>query len=212
MAKRLLIVTAVKAEADAIGSISNAMVVFGGIGRTNAAATTTQAILEDGPFDLVINAGVAGSLSGSGVEITQAVLASKCIYFEEGVITPSGFTDMDALGFSLGDFPGNCVPVDENAYSILRDQFVCGPIATVATCSGSDDAAMEVVKRTGAIAEAMEGAAVVHAALRLGTGAIELRVISNTTGDRNKQQWQLEEALNALGKAVMTATNALSHS
>ena len=209
MAKRLLIVTAVKAEADAIGSISNAMVVFGGIGRTNAAASTTQAILEDGPFDLVISAGVAGSLPEGGVEVTQAVLASSCVYFEEGVITPSGFSDMDALGFSLGNFPGNSVPVDENAYSILRDQYVCGPIATVATCSGTDDAAREVVRRTGAIAEAMEGAAVVHAASRLGTGAIELRVISNTTGDRKKQQWHLEEALGALGKTLRTAVNAL---
>lgn len=212
MAKRLLIVTAVKAEADAIGAISNAKVVIGGIGRTNAAAATTQAILEDGPYDLVICAGVAGSLPGSGIDIAQAVLASSCIYFEEGVITPSGFSDMGALGFSLGNFPGNCVPVDDNAYSILRDQFVCGPIATVATCSGTDGAASEVVKRTGAIAEAMEGAAVVHAASRFDIGAIELRVISNTTGDREKQQWGLQEALKALGGAITTAASAIENS
>lgn len=209
MAKSLLIVTAVRAEADAIGLIDSAKVVIGGIGRTNAAAATTQAIIEQGPFDLVISAGIAGSLPGGGVGITQAVLASSCIYFEEGVITPSGFSDMDAMGFSLGSFRGNCVPVDDNAFSILQNQYTCGPIATVATCSGTDEAANEVVKRTNAIAEAMEGAAVVHAAVRLGVGAIELRVISNTTGDRDKQQWRLEEALIALGKAVKQAVGAI---
>ena len=57
-----------------------------------------------------------------------------------------------------------------------------GPTATGAQCSGTEAAAREIVRRTGAVAEAMEGAAVVHAARRLGTAGIELRVISNTTG------------------------------
>ena len=60
--------------------------------------------------------------------------------------------------------------------------------------------------------EAMEGAAVVHAAARQGAGAIELRVISNTTGDREKQQWGLEEALKALGGAIRTAVSAIENS
>ena len=89
---------------------------------------------------------------------------------------------------------------------------VTAKIATVAICSGTDEAANEVVKRTGAIVEAMEGAAVVHAATRLSIGAIELRVISNTTGDRNKQQWRLVEALDSLGKAVNTAVYAIEKS
>ena len=87
MAKSLLIVTAVRAEADAIGLIDSAKVVIGGIGRTNAAAVTTQAILEDGPFDLVISAGVAGLLPDSEIDISQAVLASSCIYFDTPALT-----------------------------------------------------------------------------------------------------------------------------
>ena len=116
--------------------------------------------------------------------------------------THSGSGEQRARDLALGDFPGNVVPVEKDALSLLADHFRCGPIATVATCSGTDEAACQVEQRTGAVAEAMEGAAVVHAAYRLGVGAIELRTISNTTGNRQPQVWKLDDALAALGSAV----------
>ena len=212
---RVLVVTAVPAEADAIGSPEGAALVVGGIGRTNAAAATTEAILrsaEDpgGRFGAVLSAGVAGALPDSALALGDAIVATSCIYAEEGLAAPAGFLDMTGLGFSLGDFEGNTVPVDERLLQRLDRRYRAGPIATVATCSGTDASAREMVRRTGAIAEAMEGAAVVHAARRLGVAAIELRVISNTTGDRDRQQWDLPGALAALGPAVRTALDALS--
>jgi futalosine hydrolase len=128
---------------------------------------------------------------------------------EEGIVTAKGFANMAGLGFPLGDFEGNAVPVDERLLDQLSAIFSIGPIATVATCSGTDAAAAEVVRRTGALAEAMEGAAVVHAARRLKVPAIELRAISNTTGDRANQQWDLQAGLAALGQAVRNAVSAL---
>ena len=115
---------------------------------------------------------------------------------------PLGFGAITAMVCALGDLGGNVGPVDTDARARLGVHFRRGPIATVATCSGSDEAAREVVQRTGAVAEAMEGAAVVHAAHRLGVGPIELRTISNTTGDRQQQVWRLDDALAALGSAV----------
>jgi len=117
---------------------------------------------------------------------------------------------MDSLGFKLGDFDGNSVPVDESMLERLSGDFGIGPIATVATCSGTDAAAAEVARRTGALAEAMEGAAVVHAARRLHVPAIELRSISNTTGDRARQQWDLALALRSLSAAVQKAVSLLT--
>jgi len=46
----------------------------------------------------------------------------------------------------------------------------------------------------------MEGAAVVHAARRAGVPAIEIRSISNTTGDRPKQRWDIAAAFTALAR------------
>ena len=207
---RLLIVTAVEAEAEAIGDLPEASVVAGGIGRTNAAACTTESLLRQGPFDAVINLGVAGALPGGGLEIGQPVVASSCVYVEEGMIGPTGFTDVAGLGIPLGDFTGNAVPVDERLLETLAAAFPVGPIATVATCSGTDSAAEEVARRTGAVAEAMEGAAVVHAARRLGAGAIEVRVISNRTGCRDRQEWDLPGALEALGETAARVRGLLS--
>jgi futalosine hydrolase len=205
---RLVIVTAVDAEARAIGDLAaeGVMIVVSGIGRTNAAAATTEAILKQwktGGVDAVISAGVAGSLPGGGLGIGDVLVASSCIYVEEGLISPTGFTDMRSMGFALGDFEGNAVPVDEQLLDTFSTHFPIGPIATVATCSGTDAAAAEVVRRTGALAEAMEGAAVVHAARRLRVPAIEIRAISNTTGDRKNQLWDLQAGLKALGEAVV---------
>jgi len=207
---RVIIITAVEAEARAIdsgpgGTIDGATIVVSGIGRTNAAAATTEAILKywkSGGVDAVISAGIAGALPGSNLAIGDVLVASSCVYVEEGLISPTGFTDMRSMGFSLGDFEGNAVPVDEQLLDSFSGHFPIGPIATVATCSGTDAAAAEVVRRTGALAEAMEGAAVVHAARRLRVPAIEIRAISNTTGDRKKQQWDLQSGLKALGEAM----------
>lgn len=209
MARRILIVTAVQQEAEAIGFSDSSYVVAGGIGRTNAAVATTTAIHDEGPFDFVISAGVAGSLPDSGLSIGDIVVASSCVYVEEGLITPDGFKNMEAMGFSLGDFDGNTVPVDGMLVEQLSEVGGKGSIATVATCSGTDEQAALVADRTGCICEAMEGAAVVHAARLSGLPAIEIRTISNTTGNRDAQQWDLDLALKNLCTAVNTAVTAL---
>jgi len=209
MSRRILIVTAVQAEADAIGRQSGTNVVVGGIGRTNAAVATTTSILSDGPFAWILNAGVAGALPESNLSIGDIVVANKCVYVEEGLMTPNGFQDMEAMGFSLGNFSGNEVPVDQWMLEQLSYLGRVAPIATVATCSGTDEQAKLVASRTGCICEAMEGAAVMHTANRVGAPGIELRSISNTTGNRDAQEWNLELALNNLGKTVNDAINAL---
>jgi futalosine hydrolase len=54
----------------------------------------------------------------------------------------------------------------------------------------------------------MEGAAVLHAARLLGARAVELRSISNRTGDRDQQDWRLPEAFAAL-KSAAAALSAI---
>lgn len=209
MSRRILIVTAVQAEADAIGRPKGTFVVSSGIGRTNAAAATTAAILSDGPFTWAINAGVAGALPESNLRAGDIVIANKCVYVEEGLMTPDGFQNMEQMGFSLGNFSGNAVPVDPWMLEQFSPLGHIASVATVATCSGSDAQAEIVRERSGCACEAMEGAAVVHAAHRLGVPSIEIRAISNTTGDRDSQEWNLELALSTLGQVVNEAITSL---
>jgi len=74
----------------------------------------------------------------------------------------------------------------------------------VSWCSGDDGCAEGVVARTGAVAEAMEGASVALAAQLVDSTirTSELRVISNTTGNRDKQVWDLDASLKALTQVI----------
>jgi len=204
--KRILVIVAVEAERAALGArcltAPELHVVVAGIGRTNAAAATAEALAEaraaGAPFAAVISTGIAGALPGSNLALGTVIVADACIYAEEGIALPEGQGDMRVLGFPLGDFEGNRVPVDGALLLAFRALGPACAIATVATCSGTDAAALSVRTRTGAMAEAMEGAAVVHAARRVGVPALEIRSISNTTGDRAAQQWDIAAAFSAL--------------
>lgn len=204
--KRILVIVAVEAERAALGARCLAApevhVVVAGIGRTNAAAATAEALAEaratGAPFAAVISTGIAGALPGSNLALGTVIVADACVYAEEGIALPEGQGDMRVLGFSLGDFEGNRVPVDGALLVAFRALGSACAIATVATCSGTDAAALSVRTRTGAMAEAMEGAAVVHAARRVGVPALEIRSISNTTGDRATQRWDIAAAFTAL--------------
>ncbi|MBC03727.1 MAG: futalosine hydrolase [Phycisphaerae bacterium] len=182
-------------------------VVVSGVGRVNAAVATTLAVTSRSTPPLVVAAGIAGALPVDGdfqgsPAIGSIVIADRCVYAEEGIITGDGFQTISDMGFPVATFAkGNSIPCDEAALDLIRSSMpaaVIGPIATVATCSGTDELASEIAGRTAAVAEAMEGAAVVHAARLLGATAVEIRTISNRTGDRDRQGWDLETALGAL--------------
>ena len=211
----VLVVVAVEAERAALGErclrAPEVDVVVAGIGRTNAAAATAEAIARAAaagrPYSAAVSAGIAGALPGSNLAHGAIVVSECCVYAEEGIELPGGFGDMAALGFPLGNFHGNRVPAARELCDAFAGLGPVAPIATVATCSGTDAAARRVRERTGAVAEAMEGAAVVHAALRAGVPGVEVRAISNTTGDRPSQRWDMPAALAALariGDAVTT--------
>ena len=209
MSIQILIVTAVEAEAAVINKHEEVHVIASGIGRTNAAIATTTAILNNGPFNWILNLGLAGSLPESNLQIGDVVISNSCIYMEEGLMTPAGFQDIQSMGFSLGKFDGNRVPINPLILEPLKEHGIVGSIATVATCSGTDEQSNSVHERTGAICEAMEGAAVVHAAMHMNIPAIEIRVISNTTGNRQSQIWDLKRAFAGLEKIASKAINAL---
>ncbi len=173
--------------------------VLSGIGKSNAAGAAAIA-LASRPYARVLSIGIAGLLGGPASNpLGSVILATQSIYADEGLDDHAAFRTCADLGFPLGPFAGNAVPCDAALGALLvplvdRE----APVATVSTCSGTDALAARVVARTGAIAEAMEGAAVGHIAARLGIPFAELRVLSNTTGDRARQRWDMGAALKRL--------------
>ena len=77
--------------------------------------------------------------------------------------------------------------------------------ATVSTCSGMPAASMAMARRTGAQVETMEGAAVAIACQHLAVPLVQLRCVSNYTGD--PKSWQLEMAAGRVQEAVLDLLN-----
>lgn len=174
----------------------NVDLVLTGVGKSNAAGGVAR-VADASCHGCVLNVGIAGSLPG-GPGLGAVVLATTSVFADEGVETPQGFRDCGLMGFAACDL-GMAVPGDASlAIQVGREADVRGPIACVSTCSGTDARALEVRRRSGGVAESMEGAAAGLAAYRVGIPFAEVRVISNTTGKREDQRWELEAALERL--------------
>lgn len=175
-------------------------ILLTGVGKVNAAGATAKAV-DPARHSLVVSLGLGGALPGIArpmVSVGSIGVGTASLLADDGVQTPEGFLSITDLGFA--DATGSEILPDGDALAALRP-FTdwAGPMATVSTGSGTDALAMEVASRTGAVVESMEGAAVGLAARRAGVGFLELRVVSNLTGDRDRQQWDFSGALSRLG-------------
>lgn len=153
-----------------------------------------------------------GDAAGGPLAIGAAVLATRSLFADEGVRTPGAFLPIDEVGFPPARFDAGGLPCDPAWFGVLRP--LCdaeGASATVSACSGSDRAAADIAARTHAVVENMEGAAVAAALSRLAGRPrfAELRVISNTTGDRDRQTWDLPRALDRLTALARDAISAI---
>ena len=199
---------------EAIRIIPGIELLMTGVGKACAAGALAT-VFDPTKHGAVINTGVAGLLplsdgSDGSAGMLDVVLADASVYADEGIETPDGFADVASMGFSPAppgfEAMGLTAPGDPWLLELLRPLTDhVGPIATVSTCAGTDAIAQEVAARTGAIAEAMEGASVGFTTLCVSASRdvpavpfVEARVISNTTGDRTDQRWDLTGALKRL--------------
>jgi len=210
---------------EAIPARSGFEVLVTGVGKACAAGAVAM-VLDPSRHACVINLGVAGALPADGEigrrpGLLDVVLADQSVYGDEGIETPGGFEDVASMGFSPAppgfEAMGLAAPADAALLETLRpiaDRV--GPIATVSTCAGTDLNARKIVARTGAVAETMEGAAIGFTALCVSAAGdvpaipfVEARVISNTTGDRHTQRWDLAGALERLSALTSDLAGAL---
>ncbi len=219
--KRVLIMTAVEAERDAVlrglgrtsaaGTSASAADVGGGpavdvrlagVGPALAAAATA-AELASGAYDLVVSAGIGGGFEGRA-PVGSLVIASEIIAADLGAETPDGFSSVDELGFGSARVPvHSALAARWTETAQAAGLPVChGPVLTLSTVTGSAATAALLAERVpGAAAEAMEGYGVAAAAHRLGIPALEIRAVSNRVGPRQRELWKIGEALQALEQA-----------
>ncbi len=208
---RLLIVTAVVAERDAVagalgagravtigpydavldGTGRDVTVLAGGVGPAAAAAATATALTLDSTYTLVVSAGIGGGFADRAA-VGEVVEASVIVAADLGAETASGFASVAELGFGAAEFAATPLGVRSAK---------AGPIFTVSTVTGTQERAAELAGR-GAFAEAMEGFGVAEAAFRHGVRVAEIRAISNAVGVRDRSSWDIRGALEALATAA----------
>ncbi|WP_405616275.1 futalosine hydrolase [Streptomyces sp. NBC_01511] len=220
---RVLVVTAVPAEADAVsGGLGEATatrqglpggyvlarhpradVLAAGVGPAAAAAGTATALASaaisatpsPSPYDLVVSAGIGGGFQPLA-PVGSLVVADAIVAADLGAETPGGFLPVDELGFGRTRHH----PPPELAARIARLlDAVHAPVLTVSTVTGSASRTGELTARhPRAAAEAMEGFGVAEAAAAYALPVIEIRAVSNAVGPRDRSAWRIGPALDAL--------------
>jgi futalosine hydrolase len=145
-----------------------------GVGPVDAAARTARMLAESSP-DAVLHVGIAGS---SELELLQVVLGSESVYSDLSAAIPV----VDRI------------EPDAELLTRLRaalPEAVVAPIGTSAAVGAGSH-----------VVEAMEGFGVMRACALAGVPAVELRVVSNVTGEADRSKWRFEEAFAALGAAL----------
>jgi len=189
-----------------------------GVGKSNAAASLALACSGLPPLRAVLNLGCAGAYPRSGLSVGDLCLASAEIFGDEGVRTPEGFLDMEALGFALAlrdsqprfnhfeldaSLRRQALPRLLEFAATQNRRLLQGASVTVSCCSGSDAQAMEIAGRTGGLCENMEGAALAQICFRLELPMLELRGISNLAENRDLSRWNLELAVTTAQEACL---------
>lgn len=203
---RVLVVTAVSAERDAVlpafHNDPRFDVLVGGVGAVLAAVNTTKA-LAAAQYCLVISAGIGGGFSGRA-EVGSLVVGTEIVAADLGAETPEGFLSLDKLGFGFTRIQTDAGLVERvtKALRLAKLPVNNGSVLTVSTVTGTAETAIELAARIkDASAEGMEGFGVGLAALDHGLPVLEIRAISNLVGPRDRSAWRIEEALDVLEAA-----------
>ena len=197
------------------GKVGSATVLLAvtGIGKANTASALT-ALLERYTPRLLIDTGCCGAYGGSGLAVGDLAVASAEVYGDEGVLTPSGWESLEAIGIPqlerggsryFNEFPLAFLPAERAVQlgSALGVTVRRGRFITVSTCSGTTVRGDELARRFDAICENMEGAVAAHLALRYGIDCLEIRGISNLVEDRDLPGWNIPLAVESAQRFIL---------
>ena len=186
-----------------------------GVGKASAAARTALELVSFRPR-ITVFLGCAGAYPHSNLVVGDIVVATHEILGDEGVETSSTFLDLERLGLpSVKE--GRMRWFDEIPVArptrvtmgILGARWVgtcavrTGRLVTVSTSSGTAERALALSRRTGGVAENMEGAGAAIAALMAGHRLFEVRGISNLTGRRDRRAWDIPTACERAAEAAV---------
>jgi len=164
--------------------------------------------LSDIKYDLVINAGIAGSFN-SDLKIGEVVYVESEQFADLGIEDRNEFFTIFEKGFEQKDaFPFTDAKLENpNPYkSDLKK--VTG--ITVNTSHGNKQSIELFRNKFNADIETMEGAAVFYVCLQEGVKFMQIRAISNYVDERNVAKWDIPLAINNLNQKLLEIINVIN--
>ncbi|HCK22655.1 MAG TPA: futalosine hydrolase [Bacteroidetes bacterium] len=166
-------------------------------------------------YDLVINAGIAGSFNNSLPSGTVTQVTTDR-FADFGYTSPEGFTDASAAGLlsPAGDWlsaDGWITSTQHEGLTSLQQLSEVRGI-TVQTVTGDARTIEQMRERYHPDIETMEGAAFLYACHQSGMPALCIRAISNWVEPRNKANWNIPLAVQELNATLNAILNELNQS
>lgn len=194
----VLVVAATKFEIEPFLRLNDTPdVLITGVGIPSTIFNLTKKLLQAN-YGLVIQAGIAGSFTGS-LQNGSVALIEKDTFADIGVDEKGNFKTLFDMGFvNENEFPFTQGWL-ANQHPYLTKPSL--PIASSITVNKITDDINEIrslSKKFNAGIESMEGAALHYVCLQQKINFLQLRSISNVVGERDKRKWAMKEAITNL--------------
>jgi futalosine hydrolase len=180
-----------------------------GIGGV-ATATNLSLHLAFHKYDLVINAGIAGSFNRE-LKIGEVVLVSTDVFADLGAQHADGdFTDL----FEMGLLQENAFPFTSGRLQPDFDysgyDYPLVSAISVNLVHGEPNSIDLVTKKYQPGIESMEGAAFFYTCLKIDQKCLQVRAISNYVEKRNRNNWNIPLAIESLANALAKIIDVFS--
>lgn len=166
-------------------------VLFTGVGMV-ATAYHLALQLQAKNYDLVLNAGIAGSFDFS-IALGAVFQVSEDCFADLGAEDGKAFLTLDELGFGKSHY---------KPYGNLDLGLKKLPAATVNTVHGNEAHITAFRSRSNASLESMEGAAVFYVCEQQQQKVVQIRSVSNYVEQRNRAAWEIPLAIKQLNEQL----------
>jgi futalosine hydrolase len=174
-----------------------------GVGVMASSYSITKLVLDEKP-DVLLQIGMAGCFDSS-VKLGKVVLVEKDSAGDLGVEENGKWKDLFGLKLEKPNYPPFEKSVLPNPHieklNLLKLKQVRG--ITVNEITTRKERIKQLVKKYEPVTESMEGAALHYVCRCTGTPFLQMRVISNYIGERDKSKWMIKEALDELNATLL---------
>ena len=202
----ILVVSATTQEVQPfLNSNPAADILISGVGATQTSFAIQQRLWKV-KYDLVVQAGVAGTFNFEIAEIGNVVSVDRDVFADEGVWEPTGFISKFEMGLAdKNEFPYTDGWLVNNASNKIPGTNKFTQVHGITVNAIHSNPAFNHLMRTkyNAVTETMEGAALHYVCLQMNIPFLQIRAISNIVGERDKQQWDLPLAINNLNNELI---------